>query len=81
MIALDPLSTALYSLLLLTLYFITTTCIQYWRLRHVPGPLVAAWTNLWLMWHMNSKETFTSVKKRLHESYGPVQRYGPNRYV
>lgn len=81
---LDYTSSALYCSVLLTLiatYFVISSVVQYWRLRTVPGPPLAAWTNLWLMWHMNSKETFHSVKKRLHQKYGPIQRYGPNRVM
>ncbi|KAF2023734.1 cytochrome P450 [Setomelanomma holmii] len=55
--------------------------VQYWRLRHIPGPPLAAWTNLWLMQHMHHKETFHMVKRRLHQRYGPIQRYGPNRVM
>jgi hypothetical protein len=33
------------------------------------------------MRRMNSEETFQEVKKRLHQEYGPVQRYGPNRVM
>jgi hypothetical protein len=68
-------------LALLTIYLISSTVIQYWRLRSIPGPPVAAWTNLWLMYHMNSKERFYLVKKRLHQKYGPIVRYGPNRVM
>jgi hypothetical protein len=66
---------------ILSIYFVATTVLQYWRLRNIPGPPLAAWTNLWLMRQMNSEETFQDVKKRLHQKYGPVQRYGPNRVM
>jgi hypothetical protein len=62
-------------------YLVVATIVQYWRLRNISGPFFAAWTNLWLMRQMNSKETFEDVKKRLHQKYGPVQRYGPNRVM
>jgi hypothetical protein len=62
------------------IYTICLSLFQYWRLRHIPGPKLA-WTNLWLMWHMNSEEPFHNTKKRLNDRYGPVQRYGPNRVM
>jgi hypothetical protein len=77
-------SLALYCfvpLVLSAIYLIVSSVIQYWRLRKIPGPPLAAWTNLWLMRHMNSKETFHTVKKRLHQQYGHIQRYGPNRVM
>jgi hypothetical protein len=81
MIGVDILSTTLCGLSFLIVYFIFSSSVQYWRLRNIPGPPIAAWTNLWLMWHLNSKDRFHNIKRRLHQRYGPVQRYGPNRYA
>jgi hypothetical protein len=67
--------------LLAGVYLIFSSVLQYWRLRHIPGPPLAAWTNLWLMRHMNGTEKFYDVRKRLHQKYGSVQRYGPNRVM
>ena len=72
---------ALILALLAGAYLILSSVVQYWRLRHIPGPPLAAWTNLWLMRHMNGTEKFYDVRKRLHQKYGPVQRYGPNRVM
>ncbi|KAH0038946.1 cytochrome P450, partial [Aureobasidium melanogenum] len=62
-------------------YLVFSSILQYWRLRHIPGPPLAGWTNLWLMQSMNGKEKFYDIRKRLHQKYGPVQRYGPNRVM
>ena len=62
-------------------YFMFTSILQYLRLRHIPGPPLAAWTNFWLMRQLNGAEKFYDVKKKLHQKYGPVQRYGPKRVM
>jgi len=62
-------------------YLLIASLSQYWRLRNIPGPPLAKWTNAWLMWHMHRKETFHTARKRLHEQYGPIQRYGPTRVM
>ncbi|KAI8931651.1 hypothetical protein NX059_011300 [Plenodomus lindquistii] len=72
---------AIVSAALAVVYLVSTTIIQYWRLRKIPGPPLAAWTNLWLMWYMHRKEPLNLYKRRLHQDYGPVQRYGPNRVM
>jgi hypothetical protein len=33
------------------------------------------------MWHMHHEDNFHVVRKKLHQKYGPVQRYGPNRVM
>ncbi|KAI0888741.1 cytochrome P450 [Annulohypoxylon maeteangense] len=48
-------------------------------LRSVPGPFLARFTDLWYfraLW----KAKFEVVNKELHQKYGPIIRYGPNRY-
>ncbi|KZL77639.1 cytochrome P450 oxidoreductase [Colletotrichum tofieldiae] len=48
-------------------------------LRSVPGPLLARFTDLWYF-HRLKQGTFERVNLELHEQYGPIVRYGPNRY-
>ncbi|KAI1142063.1 cytochrome P450 [Hypoxylon sp. FL0543] len=48
-------------------------------LKSVPGPLFARFTDLWYFWKLR-QGSFEKVNKELHEKYGPVVRYGPNRY-
>ncbi|KAI1077749.1 cytochrome P450 [Whalleya microplaca] len=48
-------------------------------LRSVPGPFLAQFTDLWYFWKLNGG-SFEKVNRELHEKYGPVVRYGPNRY-
>jgi hypothetical protein len=63
------------------IYIVLSSVLQYWRLRHIPGPPLAAWTDFWLMRQLNGTEKFYDVRNRLHQRYGPVQRYGPNRVM
>jgi hypothetical protein len=62
-------------------YLLVSSVLQYWRLRHIPGPPLAAWTDFWLMRQLNGTDKFYDVRKRLHQKYGPVQRYGPKRVM
>jgi hypothetical protein len=62
-------------------YLLVSSVLQYWRLRHISGPFLAAWTDFWLMRQLNGTKNFYDVRKRLHQRYGPVQRYGPNRVM
>ena len=50
---------------------------NYWRLRHVPGPFLAAFTDLWrlfVVWGGKAEQ----VQIELHKKYGDVVRLGPN---
>src|SRR5271154_4420454 len=50
---------------------------SYLRLRHIPGPWLAGWTNLpRLLWVMGGKAH--DVHIALHRKYGSVVRFGPN---
>ncbi|KAF2104916.1 cytochrome P450 [Rhizodiscina lignyota] len=58
--------------------FITHLLVRYSKLRSVPGPFLAAFTDLW-RWRAQQKTLFygpTLVK--LHEQYGKLVRIGPN---
>ncbi|KAK4231875.1 cytochrome P450 4A10 [Podospora fimiseda] len=46
-------------------------------LSHVPGPLVAKCSSLWLHYHAYVGDECTRIR-RLHEKYGPVVRVAPN---
>ncbi|KAI5921572.1 cytochrome P450 [Camillea tinctor] len=49
-------------------------------LRAVGGPFLARFTDLWYVRKLSEGE-FEKVNKELHEKYGSVVRYGPNRYT
>ncbi|KAF4933384.1 Pisatin demethylase [Colletotrichum fructicola] len=48
-------------------------------LRSVPGPSLARFTDFWYFHHLK-QGGFEKINQQLHEQYGPVVRYGPNRY-
>ena len=55
----------------------TVSC--YLRLRKFPGPFLASVSDLWLFRRFSRKEAWTTISTELHQKYGPVVRYGPNR--
>ena len=56
------------------LYHILRT---YWRLKNVPGPLLARFTNLpRVSWVMSRRAH--DIHMSLHEQYGDYVRFGPN---
>ena len=69
------------SYLTLALFVLALGCVyitsSYWRLRHIPGPLLAKLTDLWrlfLVYRRRPEET----QLRLHRQYGDLVRLGPN---
>lgn len=72
----------LFSIQLLTwtiaLILITVLGSRYRRLRYIPGPLIASFTDLWQAYHQNVND-FTSTLVKLHDRYGAFVRLGPNR--
>ena len=60
-------------------YLIATTL--YFRFHHslrsIPGPPLAAWTNLWRLWNTFKGQTHLTTLA-LHRKYGPLVRIGPN---
>ncbi|EXJ74179.1 uncharacterized protein A1O5_02473 [Cladophialophora psammophila CBS 110553] len=55
--------------------------LQYWGLRHIPGPFAAKFTNFWLARKFWNRENFEAIALDLDRQYGPVVRYGPNRVL
>lgn len=55
---------------------VASRLISNWlKLRHVPGPLLAAISDLWRAFHQ-CRGTLRATLENLHEEYGPVVRYG-----
>ncbi len=55
--------------------------LQYWSLRHIPGPVLAKLTNFWLARKFWNLENFPDIAVELDRKYGPVVAYGPNRVL
>ena len=49
----------------------------YWRLRHIPGPFSATFTNLQRVLWVKTRQAHL-IHQHVHEQYGPVVRTGPN---
>ncbi|KAK7216905.1 hypothetical protein V2G26_004908 [Clonostachys chloroleuca] len=58
-------------------YFILS--VLFAPLRNVPGPFLARFTNIWYLFQVH-KGHVERKNCQLHETYGPVVRYGPKRY-
>lgn len=69
---------------LVAFFVVLSSSILYYRmlsprhpLHHIPGPLAARASQLWLFWVVYKGQTRREQKK-LHDRYGPVVRVGPN---
>lgn len=50
---------------------------SYWRLSHIPGPLLANFTNIpRFLWVLSYKAHEKHIEQ--HRKYGPIVRFGPN---
>lgn len=61
--------------------FVLKTFLQYWRLRHIPGPWQAKLTDFWLARKFWNGEVFPDIAKDLDKKYGSVVAYGPNKVL
>lgn len=52
---------------------------SYYRLRHIPGPLIPSLTDWWATIHIWTGYNYSDFIRDLHAQYGPVVRWGPNR--
>lgn len=70
------LATLVFFLPIALLFFVVA---RYHRLRYIPGPLLPAFTDIHYQWRLRRGESYVDIIHRLHEKYGPVVRWGPNR--
>ena len=68
-----------YILMISFTLLITIVCYKLWLhpLSNVPGPKLAAASNIWLARHVQNGTVF-QLGKALHKRYGPAVRVGPN---
>lgn len=66
-----------YTLLLLPILYYILPYLRHWSLRKVPGPILAAFTNLWLMYQCRRGRRYIAVNDA-HKKYGKVVRIQPN---
>ncbi|KAI0108427.1 cytochrome P450 monooxygenase [Daldinia grandis] len=64
---------------LLSLWFIITTLVAWYRLRHIPGPFLASFSHLWVV----KSTLFGTLCKDFSglRKYGPLVRIAPNRIL
>ncbi|KAK6855948.1 Cytochrome P450 71A20 [Apiospora arundinis] len=74
---LGGLSVATIGIALATAYFILTSIHAYIRLRHIPGPFWARWSNLWLSRQMFRGE-YVQVMDQLHRRHGHIVCLAPD---
>jgi len=49
----------------------------YWRLRHIPGPLLAKFTNVQRVFWVKTRRAH-EIHHAVHQKYGDVAQFGPN---
>ena len=68
------------TLVTFTLWIIANAFQSYRRLSHIPGPALAAFSRLWLLWgHLGTRIHLDYFEANL--KYGPLVRVGPNQLV
>ena len=70
---------ALLSASLLSIWLVYCVLRRYLSLRQIPGPRLAAWTDLWLMKQAWSGRNSNEMMATLDRKYGPLVRCGPRR--
>jgi hypothetical protein len=71
---------ALTGIAFLLIYYAIIRVQRYLRLRHIPGPALASWSNIWL-WQVLNSGRWQKVAFELDQKYGPVVRYAPDRVL
>ncbi|KAI5921423.1 pisatin demethylase [Camillea tinctor] len=61
----------------LVFYYIVSSVVAWYRLRHIPGPFFAKFSYGWLAWAAKSGR-MAYIYADLPQRYGPLVRVGPN---
>ncbi|KAK4185635.1 putative cytochrome P450 E-class, group IV [Podospora australis] len=70
----------LYLFSALVVYNIVYRVHRWNKLRHIPGPLLAGWTSLWLTNRYVKWKIFEDMKA-LSDKYGPIVRIAPDKVI
>lgn len=66
-----------YTFLLVPVVFYLLPYLRAYAIRDVPGPRLAAFSNLWLMYQCRRGRRYLAVDNA-HKKYGPLVRIQPN---
>lgn len=66
-----------YTLLLVPLIFYVLPYIRNWSIRDIPGPLLAAFSNFWLLYQARRGRRYLAVDNA-HKRYGTLVRIQPD---
>ena len=59
------------------LYLVQRYVRSYWRLKDIPGPVLAKLTDLQRVWWVKTGRAH-EFHRDMHAMYGPIVRFGPN---
>jgi hypothetical protein len=62
------------------LWFVVSTVVAWYRLRHIPGPWLASVSNIWII-RAATSEKLNVVFEEAGKTYGPLVRIGPNQIL
>ena len=66
-----------YTLLLIPLIYYLLPYLRNHSIRDIPGPLLAAFSNLWLLYQCRRGRRYLAVDEA-HKKYGPLVRIQPD---
>ena len=77
MLSITPLSLSVF---IAYVGYITIYRIFFHPLRSVPGPFLARFSKLWLVWHVRKGKSHIQFPE-LHAQFGPIVRIAPNQVL
>lgn len=64
-------------LLVLPVLYYLLPYLRNWTIRDIPGPFIAKFSNLWLLWQCRHGRRYVAVNDA-HQKYGKLVRIQPN---
>lgn len=64
----------------IVLWFVVSTVVSWYRLRHIPGPWLASVSNIWMI-RAAISEKLNVAFEEAGKTYGPLVRIGPNQIL